>query len=57
VWVEPRVIVEIQADEITKSPIHSAGYALRFPRLVKFRDDKQLSDITTKNEVVRSFLV
>lgn len=50
-WVRPEVIVEIQADEITKSPIHSAGYALRFPRLVKFRDDKKLADITSREEV------
>lgn len=55
VWVEPKIIVEIQADEITKSPIHSAGYALRFPRLVQFRDDKKLADITTKNEVEQMF--
>ncbi len=51
VWVEPKVIVEIAADEITKSPIHSAGVALRFPRLVRFREDKGLDQITTVEEV------
>src|SRR3989344_5216271 len=51
VWVEPKVVVEIAADEITKSPVHSAGVALRFPRLVKFRDDKNLSGVTTLAEV------
>jgi len=40
-WVKPSLVVEILADEITKSPIHSAGLALRFPRLVRFRDDKK----------------
>ncbi len=50
-WVEPRIVVEVAADEITKSPIHSAGYALRFPRLVKFRDDKDVVQITTLTEV------
>lgn len=51
VWVSPKLIVEIAADEITKSPIHSAGVALRFPRLVRFRDDKDLSGMTTMEEI------
>ena len=51
VWVEPRIVVEVAADEITVSPTHSAGYALRFPRLVKFRDDKGVGQITTLEEV------
>ena len=40
-----RVVIEVLADEITRSPLHAAGrgeglegYALRFPRLVSFRD-------------------
>lgn len=51
VWVEPKVIVEVAADEITVSPTHSAGYALRFPRMVKFRDDKSSEQATTLEEV------
>lgn len=53
VWVEPEVIVEVEADEITQSPIHSSGYALRFPRLLRFRNDKKLGDITTVAEVAK----
>jgi len=44
-------VVEVAADEITVSPTHTAGYALRFPRLVKFRDDKGVDQITTLEEV------
>lgn len=55
VWVLPEVVVEIAADEITQSPIHSSGYALRFPRLVRFREDKSLGDITTLSEVKKLF--
>ena len=51
VWVRPKLVVEIAADEITKSPVHSAGVALRFPRLAKFRDDKDLTGVTTMNEI------
>ncbi len=55
VWVAPNMVVEVQADEITKSPTHTAGYALRFPRLIKVRSDKQVADITTQGEVTRMF--
>jgi len=55
VWVEPKIVVEILADEITKSPIHSFGLALRFPRLIKFRDDKQVSQATSKQELEKLF--
>lgn len=54
-WVEPKIVVEVAADEITISPTHSAGYALRFPRLVKFRDDKSSEQITTLEEVKTMF--
>jgi DNA ligase-1 len=54
-WVEPSLVVELAADEITKSPKHTAGYALRFPRLIKFRDDKPVSQATTIEEIKKLF--
>ncbi len=51
VWVEPSLVVEIAADEITKSPVHTAGVALRFPRLVHIRTDKSWQDITQVSEL------
>jgi DNA ligase-1 len=53
VWIEPSLVTEIAADNITRSPVHSAGLALRFPRLVRFRDDKLPSQATTIGEVKR----
>ncbi|MFZ2026052.1 MAG: ATP-dependent DNA ligase [Microgenomates group bacterium] len=50
-WVIPGIVVEIKADEITQSPTHTAQFALRFPRLVKFRDDKSKTDVTTSTEI------
>jgi len=50
-WVKPGLVVEIAADEITKSPVHTAGVALRFPRLIKFRDDKNWEQATTIKEL------
>jgi DNA ligase-1 len=47
--------VEIQADYITKSPIHTAQYALRFPRLVRFRDDKSPRQATSLDETKKLY--
>lgn len=55
VFTEPKVVVEIGADEITVSTMHTAGYALRFPRLIKFRTDKNASQATTLKEIDRMF--
>jgi DNA ligase-1 len=73
VWVSPEVVVEIKADEITRSPVHTAGrvmkatksgnamevevagFALRFPRLVRFREDKTPEEVTTVKEVNEMF--
>lgn len=59
VWVEPQYVIEIAADEITRSPQHTAGrrdgepgYALRFPRMIRFRFDKAPEDATTVAEIV-----
>lgn len=51
VWLNPGLVVEIAADEITNSPIHTAEYALRFPRLIKFRHDKDVEQITSLTEL------
>lgn len=51
IWLSPGLVVEIAADEITKSPIHTASLALRFPRLVKFREDKSAEEVTSISEL------
>jgi DNA ligase-1 len=51
VWVEPNIVLEVAADEITTSPLHTAGVALRFPRLVKIRTDKNAEQATTLGEL------
>src|SRR5260221_1831277 len=68
VWLDPKLVIEALADEITRSPIHTAGaelkegkvveqgYALRFPRLVSFRDkDKKAEDATTVKELIEMY--
>lgn len=53
-WVEPKYVVTVAADEITRSPIHTCGYALRFPRIVSegVRADKSPEDATTVDEII-----
>ncbi|HEX7018146.1 MAG TPA: ATP-dependent DNA ligase [Patescibacteria group bacterium] len=51
VWAAPDLVIEVAADELTKSPNHSAGVALRFPRLVKIREDKSAEQATTVSEL------
>jgi DNA ligase-1 len=56
-------VVEVLADEITPGTNHTAGkvgnapgYALRFPRIVSFRDaDKRPEDATSVKEIVEMF--
>ena len=62
VWVEPRYVVEVQADEITRSPLHTCGkvdghpgYALRFPRVVRLRFDRRPQDATTEEEILEMY--
>ncbi len=40
VAIKPKIVIEVTYEEIQKSPTYSSGFALRFPRLVKLRDDK-----------------
>lgn len=51
VIVQPKIVIELGADEISDSPSHSAGFALRFPRLIKFREDKNPTEATTVEEI------
>lgn len=67
VWIRPEIVIEVLADEITRSPLHTAGaiinneikepgYALRFPRLVSFRDkDKKPEDATSVKELIEMY--
>jgi DNA ligase-1 len=55
VILKPSLVVEVGADEISKSPSHTAGYALRFPRLLKFREDKRATESTTLDEIEKMY--
>jgi len=52
---EPRIIVEIAFDIIHRSDLHASGYALRFPRIVRLRLDKQPADADTLGRVEKIY--
>ncbi len=58
VWVDPSIVCEVLADNITVSPVHTAGkkegangLALRFPRFLKYRIDKSFEQTTSYEEL------
>lgn len=51
VKVKPKIVVEVAYEEIQKSPTYESGYALRFPRLVNFREDKGAEDADSVERV------
>ncbi len=53
IWFKPEMVGVFIADEVTRSPMHTAGYALRFPRLQMWRTDKKPEDATSLAEIVR----
>ncbi|MEM2601705.1 MAG: ATP-dependent DNA ligase [Candidatus Bathyarchaeia archaeon] len=65
VWFVPSLVMEIAADEISLSPLHTcskdsvrrgSGFALRFPRFTgNWRDDKSPEDATTSKEIAEMY--
>lgn len=53
--VEPQVVLEIAFDRLQESARHKSGYAMRFPRIVRIRDDKTVEQISTIDEVRRIY--
>lgn len=69
-WVMPQIVIEVVADEITRSPAHTAakdlkadfekelngkGLSLRFPRIKLWNRDKRADQATTTTELLRMF--
>jgi len=53
--VEPAVVLEVAFDAITRSDRHDSGFALRFPRIVRIREDKPPEEIDTLDDVRELF--
>ncbi len=64
VWIQPTKVYEIQGADLSTSPIHTCaldeikkdtGIAIRFPRFIRFRDDKNPDQATTTSEIINAY--
>ena len=53
--VEPTVVIEVAFNNIQRSNRHASGYALRFPRILRFRPDKSANEIDTLDRVAELY--
>ena len=53
--VEPKIVLEVAFNAITRSDRHDSGFALRFPRIVRVRQDKLPKEIDSVEEVERIY--
>lgn len=62
-WFIPKYVVEVLGSEITKSPVHTCnwsaeekqGLALRFPRFIRWREEKSPEQATTTDEILQMY--
>lgn len=55
VYVIPKIVVEVAYNEIQKSPKYKSGYALRFARITRIRNDKSPVEVDTLQRVMEIY--
>ncbi|MDR7427209.1 MAG: ATP-dependent DNA ligase [Armatimonadota bacterium] len=53
--VQPEVVLEVAFDAVTRSGRHDSGFALRFPRIKRWRQDKTPAEVNTLDDVRRIY--
>ncbi len=53
--VEPLIVLEIAFNNVMRSDRHDSGFALRFPRILRIRDDKPVREIDTLERVAEIY--
>jgi DNA ligase-1 len=48
---EPDLVFEVGYAELQVSPTYEGGFALRFPRFIRIRDDKDITDVETLESI------
>jgi len=62
-WFTPKYVLEILGSELTKSPVHTCnwnveekqGLALRFPRFIRWREEKSPEQATSSKEILQMY--
>jgi DNA ligase-1 len=49
--VEPSIVLEVAFNNLMRSERHNSGFAMRFPRILRIRDDKPVEEIDTLQRV------
>jgi DNA ligase-1 len=49
--VQPEIVLEVAFDILQPSDLHESGFSMRFPRIVRLRDDKPAAEIDTIDRV------
>lgn len=55
VFVKPSIVVEVTYQEIQRTEEYTSGYALRVPKIVRFREDKKVEDIDNLKKLVKLY--
>jgi DNA ligase-1 len=55
VHIKPKIVVEVGYQELQKSPNYKSGYALRFPKLIRIREDKSIEEADTLKRIERLY--
>lgn len=50
-----KIVIEVAYEQIQKSPKYESGFALRFPRLKRFRYDKSIEDVDTLDRIKKLY--
>jgi DNA ligase-1 len=53
--VEPLIVFEVAFNNVMRSDRHDSGFALRFPRILRIRDDKPVTEIDTLERVAEIY--
>ncbi|MEM4330982.1 MAG: ATP-dependent DNA ligase [Candidatus Pacearchaeota archaeon] len=49
--IKPKIVVSVSYQNIQESPSYNSGFALRFPRIIRYRPDRSINDIATLEEI------
>ncbi|MEM2815930.1 MAG: ATP-dependent DNA ligase [Candidatus Bathyarchaeia archaeon] len=55
IYVKPSVVVEVTYQEIQETDEYTSGFALRVPKIVRFRDDKTVDEIDTVDKIKKLY--
>ncbi|MFP4403254.1 MAG: ATP-dependent DNA ligase [Candidatus Woesearchaeota archaeon] len=55
VILKPKIVIEVSFEEIQKSTNYESGYALRFPRFIRLREDKGIDNVNNLNSIKENY--